>query len=257
MQRLAITLLLSLCFTFAGCANRSETAYDYYTYSPSMPEVKLPEVSTTSLDDYDTEDAAPVADPFETWNRSWTRTNDFLLLHLVKPVHKTYTQIVPKTFRSGISNFTHNLLAPVRMVNSILQGDFGQAGVELGRFMANTMTSFGFADVAQKDRPYYEYKPETLNFGYTMAVWGIPEGPYFVIPFLGPSTVRNAFGRVGDSFLDPKGYFIPWQASVGETLFRNFNEADVIIAPYETLVKASLEPYIAIRTWYLDTMLRP
>lgn len=256
MPRLAIPLLLGLTIALSACANRSETAYDYYTYSPSMPSVTFATTNSASLDDYDTE-TAPVNDPLEAWNRSWTRTNDFFLLHIVKPLHITYAKVVPKTFRSGISNFSHNLLTPVRMVNSMLQGEFGQAGVEFGRFIANTITSLGFADVAQKDRPYYRYRPETLNFGYTLAVIGIPEGPYFVIPFVGPSTVRNAFGRLGDVFLDPLGYVVPWQASLGSTLFRNFNDADTFISPYETLINASFEPYIAIRNWYLTTLPKP
>lgn len=209
-----------------------------------------------SLDDYD-DDASSVAvfDPLEPWNRFWFRFNDVLLLKVVKPVHTGYAKVVPGPIRSGISNFAHNLGAPVRFLNSLLQGKFTQAGVEFGRFCINTMTSFGLADVASQSKPLYPYHPETENFGHTLAVWGVPEGPYLVWPFFGPSTARGTVGMVGDVFAAPQNYALNWQASLAASSGFTFNDMDKVYKPYEQVVGASLEPYIAVRNGYL-TLLR-
>ncbi len=178
-----------------------------------------------------------------------------LLLKVVKPVHTGYAKVVPGPIRSGISNFAHNLGAPVRFLNSLLQGKFTQAGVEFGRFCINTMTSFGLADVASQSKPLYPYHPETENFGHTLAVWGVPEGPYLVWPFFGPSTARGTVGMVGDVFAAPQNYALNWQASLAASSGFTFNDMDKVYKPYEQVVGASLEPYIAVRNGYL-TLLR-
>ncbi len=209
-----------------------------------------------SLDDYDDDaPAVEVFDPLEPWNRFWFRFNDVLLLKVVKPVHRGYAKVVPGPIRSGISNFAHNLGAPVRFLNSLLQGKFTQAGVEFGRFCINTMTSFGLADVASQSKPLYPYRPETENFGHTLTVWGVPEGPYLIWPVFGPSTARNTVGMVGDVFAAPHNYALNWQSSLAASSGFTYNDMDKVYETYEQVVRASLEPYIAIRNGYL-TLLR-
>lgn len=209
-----------------------------------------------SLDDYDDDmPSVEVSDPLEPWNRFWFRFNDVMLLNVFKPIHSGYAKVVPEPVRGGISNFAHNLASPVRFLNSLLQGKFTQAGVEFGRFCINTMTSLGLADVASQSKPLYPYHPETENFGHTLAVWGIPEGPYLVWPFFGPSTARGTVGLVGDMFAEPVNYALSWQINLLSSTGFTFNDLDKVYRPYEQVVGASLEPYIAVRNGYL-TLLR-
>lgn len=205
-----------------------------------------------SLDDYDDDSpAVDVSDPFESWNRFWFDFNDALLLKVIKPIHEGYSKVVPGSMRSGISNFANNLGAPVRFLNSLLQGKFTQAGVEFGRFCINTMTSLGLADVASQSKPLYPYHPETENLGHTLAVWGMGEGPYLVWPFFGPSTARGTLGMIGDAFAAPHNYFVTWQANLATSVGFRFNDMDKTYTPYEQVIAASLEPYIAVRNGYL------
>lgn len=209
-----------------------------------------------SLDDYDDDSSSvQVSDPLEPWNRFWFRFNDVLLLNVLKPVHTGYAKVVPAPVRGGISNFAHNLVSPIRFLNSLLQGKFTQAGVEFGRFCINTMTSLGLADVASQSKPLYPYHPETENFGHTLAVWGVPEGPFLIWPFFGPTTARGTVGLIGDGFAAPQNYIISWRFTATSAVGFTFNDLDKVYKPYEQVSKASLEPYIAIRNGYL-TMLR-
>lgn len=208
-----------------------------------------------NLDDYDDESGEYAAenDPLEGWNRFWFHVNDFFLQNIVKPLHKGYAFIVPESIRGGISAFAHNAAFPVRMLNSLLQGEFAQAGVEFDRSLVNFMVSFGFADVASQNRPLYPYRPETENFDFTLNTWGVPDGPYFIIPFLGPSTVRGAAGEAGDMFMKPQFYLLDWEVSTPISVSFAFNSADNAYKPYDQITQSAIEPYIALRNAYLSS----
>lgn len=250
---LLITLILA---TASGCASKNENIQSI-TDPNVQTAAAAPQASPAefSLDDYDDEPTLVAYDPFETWNRFWFGFNDFILLKVVKPVHQGYSFIVPEKMRSGIDNFTDNIAAPVRLVNSLLQGEFGQAGVEFSRFFINTITSFGFADVASTNKPRFEYHPESATFGGTLAAWGLPEGAYFVWPFLGPSTARGTLGMAGDSFLRPESYFLSFGQNMSFHGGLMFNSSDDMYMPYEKATQAALDPYVFIRNTYL-TFLR-
>ncbi len=263
MRRLALALLILLSLT--ACSTKETPALAQAPAAPAAENVASGESNTDagrvggadavfSLDDYDDEPMA-VSDPLEPWNRMWFHVNEFLLLDVLKPVHVAYTNTVPAPLRSGLSNFRHNLLSPVRFLNSLLQGKFGQAGVEFGRFFINTVTSLGFVDVAARDKPLFPYHPETANFEHTLAVWGLPEGFYLVWPFLGPSTLRGTAGMAGDAFMTPQSYALPLAVSAGSTLGLTFNELDTLYTPYEQMKRISIEPYVALRNAYL-TLIR-
>ena len=248
--------LVAVLACTTGCASRQDTSVQ----EPSAVSVASVEVSAVDedfggLDDYDdysAEDEALQDDPLEDWNRFWFHVNDWFLQYLVKPVHKGYAFIVPEPIRNGIGNFAHNLAFPVRMLNSMLQGEFAQAGVEFDRSLVNFMVSFGFADVASQSKPLYPYHPETANFDCTLGVWGVPDGPYFIIPFLGPSTVRGAFGEAGDAFMKPQYYALDWEVSTASSLFLSFNDVDKLYKPYDQITESALEPYVALRNAYLN-----
>lgn len=251
----ALLALILACGT--GCASRQENA------PAASQQVAAESVAQTTdagedfggLDDYDdysAEDLAAQDDPLEGWNRFWFHVNDWFLEYIVKPLHKGYAFIVPDPIRSGVSNFAHNVAFPVRMLNSLLQGEFAQAGVEFDRSVVNFMVSLGFADVASQSKPLYPYHPETENFDYTLGVWGVPDGPYFIIPFLGPSTVRGAVGETGDAFMKPQYYALDWEISTASSVYFAFNGADALYKPYDQITESALEPYVALRNAYLN-----
>ena len=262
MPRLLFAALLALALACsAACSAHKEASpvADTEISAPAQELSAAPEPADTEdyggLDDYDDfseEDAALQNDPLEGWNRFWFRVNDWFLQYLVKPLHKGYAFIVPEAIRSGISNFAHNVTFPVRMANSLLQGEFAQAGVEFDRSLVNFMVSLGFADVASQSKPLYPYRPETENFDYTLGVWGVPDGPYFIIPFLGPSTVRGAVGETGDAFMKPQDYLLGWEISIAGSAFFAFNNADSLYKAYAQITESALEPYVALRNAYLS-----
>ena len=148
-------------------------------------------------------------DPIEPFNRGVYGFNKALDSGFIKPVATTYRDSLPQTPRNAIRNFLNNLRAPVILANNILQGDIDAAKVTIARFMTNTIVGFGgFGDPASD----LGAKFRNEDFGQTMAVWGLGEGPYIMLPLLGPSNPRDAIGIVVDSFLDP---FNTWADNTG------------------------------------------
>ena len=133
------------------------------------------------------------SDPFENVNRSILEFNlesDRLLL---KPVATAYARWIPRPVRTGVNNFFSNLWEPMTIVNDLLQGKLGHAGRDTARFVINsTLGLFGILDVARE----MELPRRREDFGQTLAVWGVPSGPYLVLPFLGPSNLRDTAGLV-------------------------------------------------------------
>ena len=144
-------------------------------------------------------------DPLEEINRVFYELN-FNLLDpvIIKPIAIIYDQATPKPVRQVLRNFFSNLDEVPSLVNNTLQGKFGQAGNNAGRFLMNTTIGLGgFFDVAKKAG----LQPgEDEDFGQTLAVWGVPAGPYVMLPFFGPSTFRDAPSNFVDSLFDPFSY---------------------------------------------------
>jgi phospholipid-binding lipoprotein MlaA len=144
-------------------------------------------------------------DPLEGINRVFYELN-FNLLDpvIIKPIAIIYDQATPKPVRQVLRNFFSNLDEVPSLVNNTLQGKFGQAGNNAGRFLMNTTIGLGgFFDVAKKAG----LQPgEDEDFGQTLAVWGVPAGPYLMLPFFGPSTFRDAPSNFVDSLFDPFSY---------------------------------------------------
>src|SRR5271170_4235429 len=136
-------------------------------------------------------------DPWESWNRGVYKVNDKLDRAVLKPVAKTYVRAVPAPARTGISNALSNLKMTTVMINDALQGKFRAAAIDLARFALNLTVGFGGlldpATQAGLDRNDEE-------FGQTLGVWGVPPGPFFELPFLGPSDLRDGPARIVDFF---------------------------------------------------------
>ncbi len=142
-------------------------------------------------------------DPWEGMNRDIFAFNDDIDEFIMKPVARAYQWITPEFIDVGVTNFFSNLLDVGVSINNFLQGKPKEGSMDVARLVVNsTVGVAGFFDVATSlDLPKHEE-----DFGQTMAVWGVPSGPYFVIPFYGPSTVRGVGGRLGDTILHPLTY---------------------------------------------------
>ncbi len=138
-------------------------------------------------------------DPWESLNRKVFKFNDVTDRYLLKPITKGYKYITPDPVEHGVSNVFSNLGEPVNLLNSALQGKVKQSGVTLSRFLVNsTLGVAGLFDVATKMGIDAD---DGEDFGQTLAVWGVPSGPYLVLPFLGPSTLRDGPAMAVDSQL--------------------------------------------------------
>jgi len=144
-----------------------------------------------------------VKDPLEPVNRKVNSFNNFFDHWLLKPVTQGYVTVVPKPARSGVSNFFDNLLYPTVIVNQLLQGKGKKGGRDTARFLANsTLGIGGLFDVASN----WGLEKHNEDFGQTFAVWGIPRGPYLVLPFLGPATPRSGVGDLAGIYTYPPTY---------------------------------------------------
>jgi phospholipid-binding lipoprotein MlaA len=190
-----------------------------------------------------------IADPMEGLNRAFFEFNDKLYFWLLKPVSTGYKAVVPEPARVGIKNFFHNVLFPVRFVNCLLQGKVEGAVNEFGRFLGNSVFGLaGFLDVIPEDS---DMKRQDEDLGQTLGSWGLGPGFYMVLPFAGPSSLRDTFGMVGDGFLDPTYYLVPHvEYDVAIKAHDRVNDTSLRIGDYESLKKASLDPYVALRNAY-------
>lgn len=204
------------------------------------------------FDDYtQIEQDRSVADPISGFNKLMYRFNDKAYFWVLKPVAKGYGRVIPQPVRTGINNMFYNLMFPVRFVNSLLQGKIKGAGSELGIFTVNsTLGLLGFFPVAQD---HFNLKNSKEDLGQTFGACGIKEGFYIVLPFLGPSTLRDLIGDVGDRFVTPLSYVTPYEASLGLKAFESFNSLSLHLGFYESLNEAAVDPYVAMKNAYIQS----
>ena len=219
---------------------------------------------STSEDDLSDEDlfkeyddkqtSLSVADPLYYFNYAMYSFNDFLYFAAIKPLATGYKTIIPTPVRKGVNNFFHNLLFPVRFVNNLLQGEIKDAGTEIGVFLINTTAGvLGFVQVAQDD---FDLQTSNEDLGQTLGSYTIGNGFYLVLPILGPSTLRDTVGLVGDSFLTPVNYVDPWELSTGIKVYDSINAASFRIGDYEALKQAAIDPYAAIKDAYIQNRIK-
>ncbi|MDX1763302.1 MAG: VacJ family lipoprotein [bacterium] len=193
-----------------------------------------------------------IADPLEPWNRMMFAFNDKAYFWFFEPIARGYGRVVPRGGRVAVSNFFHNALVPVRLVNAVLQWKGERAGIELVRFGYNsTIGVLGFFDAAKRDLNL-ERNDEDLR--QTLGSYGIGHGLYILWPFLGPSSLRDTAGLVGDSFLNPVNYIRDGGAAVGVRMFDQVNALSLRLGEYEDMKAAALDPYTALRDAYAQYM---
>lgn len=145
-------------------------------------------------------DTTTISDPLKPFNKAMLSLNEFLDKIFFNPIDTAYRTVVPQVARDGVHNVLENVKSPVYLANELLQGDLEGAGKVVTRFAINTLVGAGGL-VDQAGNSGITNPPE--DFGQTLAVWGVPNGPYVVWPILGPSTLRDSVGYVGDVAMDP------------------------------------------------------
>jgi len=194
------------------------------------------------------EERQPNIDPFEPINRPIYAFNDFTDRYLLRPVGQGYNFIFPQPVRSGIGNFYDNITYPVTIVNGLLQGKFSQAGWDSIRFLMNsTFGILGFMDLATSEG----VPRNDEDFGQTFAVWGIPQGPYIVIPVLGPSTVRDGIGILANIQINPLTQMNNSSVRDKLLILWTIETRASLIGPDEVIQEA-FDPYLFIRDAYLQ-----
>ncbi len=192
-------------------------------------------------------------DPLEGVNRGVYKFNDVTDKAIFKPAATAYKAIAPSPVRTGFNNFFSNLGSITSVLNNLLQFKFANAFTEAGRFVINsTFGLAGFIDVAGMDKvPVHKE-----DFGQTLGHWGVGSGAYLVLPFLGPSTVRDTTGLVFDSATtDP----ITYTHNIGEVRLHNqlraaqfLDKRTELLDATDLVDEASLDPYAFMRDAYLQ-----
>lgn len=265
-SRLPAAALL-LCLALAGCAHQKPALATSAAPTPrgadpgsaKAPTAAAPAPAAAapagadSFDDDFGSPAAPVvevSDPLAPWNRAMFVFNDKLYFWVIKPVARGYRAVVPRLARTGVENFFHNLGTPLRLVSDLLRLKPREASIELGSFMINsTWGVLGFGNLFAGNP---EAKTPDGDIGLALATHGVPGGPYVVWPFLGPSTLRDSVGLLGDFALDPITYVHPLAADLAIRSYSTVNAASFRIGDYETLKDAAIDPYVGVRDAYLQ-----
>jgi phospholipid-binding lipoprotein MlaA len=188
-------------------------------------------------------------DPYEGFNRAMYSVNDALDKVAMKPVAKAYDIVAPLPVKAGVGNFFGNTGDLWIAANSALQGKFSDAGSDVARLLINsTVGIFGLFDVAGE----LGFEKHDEDFGQTLAVWGAPSGAYFFWPIIGPRTLRDTVGWLGDSYADPV-----WSARKRSVAVRNslvalrFVDIRASLLPADKIVdEAALDKYAYIRDAY-------
>ncbi len=252
-MRLTVSLLLLFSgFLFADLCWSAQSEVSSVVGAVSATEA-ADDFDAEFAEDFTEDDDAPlISDPLEGWNRGVFWFNDKLYFFFLKPVAKVY-RVIPRPARKSVSNFFSNLSGPVRIVNSALQFKFADSGREIGRFLVNSTIGIGgLFDPADK---WAKIPEKDEDFGQTLGVYRFGSGPYLVLPFYGPSSLRDASGLVVDTFLDPltwlnRDWSLLEHAGVRVGLAINYLSLDA--DSYEKIKRDSLDPYLFMRAAYVQ-----
>ncbi len=187
-------------------------------------------------------------DPLEPFNRAVFEFNRVVDGLVLRPASELYGLVVPDPAKTAISNLLDTLRAPIVFVNDLLQGERERAGITLSRFLINgSLGFFGLFDMASE----FGYVKHDEDFGQTLAVHGVGEGPYLVLPILGPSNSRDVVGTLVDSFLfDPVRYLAPTRLQTLQAATRAVVARHELGPSLDELERGSLDYYAALRAVY-------
>jgi len=265
MTRLSHLLLIALvpCFTQCTSSKRTtkRTAQAPAATLASPPVKKATPAATntapapTDYDDLDEYAVVEISDPLEKMNRGIFWVNDQSYRFIFRPISKGYEKVLPNRLRKGIHNAFENARFPIRFVNSALQGDFKKAGLHVGKFVIDTVAGVGGLVKRSDEIPVFAALPDE-DTGKTFAKWGMGHGPYLVIPFLGPSSLRDGVGLGADYAMNPVNFalYVPGKYDWGwiPPTANSLRMLPVQLSTYDETVRDSIDPYIAVRSAYVQ-----
>jgi phospholipid-binding lipoprotein MlaA len=197
---------------------------------------------------------APPGDPLQDANITSFRMVQSVDKALVAPVAMGYQGIVPEPVRDGLGNALRNLSEPVNFLNFLLQFKIGKAAETLGRFAVNTTFGVGGLFDVAKEKPF-DLPHRRNGFANTLGFYGVEPGPYFYLPLVGPTTLRDMVGNSVDLLVLPTSVGAPFNRTayaVPTTVIRQLNDRIEGDAEIERLQEESADPYVETRTLYLE-----
>jgi phospholipid-binding lipoprotein MlaA len=202
-----------------------------------------------SRDEEAFDDEVTEYDPWERFNRAMFDFNQRLDRNVLKPVAKVWNFVVPDLAQQSLANAFDNITMPRRLINSLLQLKIEGAGLELARFFLNiSMGVGGFFDVATE----LGVPRSDEDTGQTLGYYGVAPGPYLVLPFLPPLTVRDGFGFAADGAMQPISYVAPFAATVGMRGGQVINDRSLNLETFEEFEQMTFDLYSAVRNAYLQ-----
>jgi phospholipid-binding lipoprotein MlaA len=187
-------------------------------------------------------------DPWERMNRATYKFNDKFDKAIARPVARGYRKALPQLVRTGIRNFFDNVDTTIVMINDLLQGQLKAFVNDTARLVINT--TFGIGGLFDPATATGLDKNER-DFGQTLGKWGLRKGPYVVLPFLGPSDVRDTFGRAADTFSTPRSYIKNKYWLYGTWLLEKVDSRSRLL-DYDRLLDSAYDPYAFMRNAYLQ-----
>ena len=216
----------------------------------NIPVMAETVVEDTFEDPFATE-SEPVQDPWEPLNSRTFALNYTIDRYALKPAARVYSGVLPPDVQDSLANAFDNLGFASRFLNSIFQGKFDRAGIEMNRFLLNSILGVGgLFDVAK--HMFGIEAPPAEDTGQTLATYGMASGPYMVLPLLPPMTVRHAVGYAGDIFMNPVNYFIPFFPNLGLNAANRLNDRAINLETFEGLEESTVDLYGAVRSGYMD-----
>jgi len=194
-------------------------------------------------------------DPWEPFNEAMFTFNRNLDKYLLKPAAQAYNFIMPNELQRMIDNGFENIRVVPRVVNNLLQAKWAGAGREIARFLINSVVGIGgLWDMAKQE---WGIEKSKEDFGQTLGVWGAGPGPYLILPFVPPMTVRDGIGTIVDGAMDPLSYFLPfiWDRfamKAGDII----NDRSLNLEFFEGVEETTVDLYTAVRNAYLQRRAR-
>ncbi len=252
LKKLATPFLTSViffsAFDFEACAKETKKN-DRFEIAQFSDE--------DDFEDYVSSNDNEVYDPLEKYNRKIFAFNDFLDRYFLEHVARAYRRDVPKPARQSLRNFLNNLSAPISSFNAFLQGDVDNGLATFSNFLINsTIGVAGFFNIAEEKG--IRYHPE--DFGQTLGHYGVGAGPYLVVPFIGPSSIRDFSGTITDQVVSPtsynifkiggKTYLIGEDNLIAVTVAKSIDSRESLIDIIDDVKKDSFDYYATLRSAY-------
>jgi len=247
-RAMQIIACLAAGLAVAGCANLAKSSRPEGLLAAAQADKPTTDLTITAppsaSDDLDVEQS----DPWESFNEKMFAFNYNVDRYALKPVARGYRAVVPEQVQIMLNNAMNNVTWVPRFVNSVLQGKWEGALREASRFVLNSTLGFGGLFDPGK---VAELKPSQEDFGQTLGLWGVPTGPYLVLPLLGPTTVRDGIGKGVDAAMNPLTYYVPFAGQVGMKAGDTVNDRALNYDLFAGVEETAVDLYSSVRHFYL------